>query len=355
MKGPIVTGRRCGFVFIFGVVVLLSGLSSVGVAQPGSSGDPSVIPPDLEVEELFDGGCTLTEGVAVGHDGMVYFSDITFTFLCRDEKGVMEAGHIWKYNPQTDETAIFRSPSGMSNGIKFDADGNMIVAEGADYGGRKVVRTDVETGESYIIAGLYEGRPFNAPNDITIDEKGRIYFSDPKYLGHEPMDQPVMGVYRIDLDGSVERIITDMAKPNGVCVSPDQKTLYVIGSDNGAIGFDRLPEGSKTQTGHRSLRAYDLDANGDVTFREELVVFIDGPDGLVADVEGNLYVAYMHKEHPGIYVYSPQGEELGHIPTPEPPTNAGFARGEDSKVLYITAGASLYRTTVMIDGYHIDE
>ena len=94
--------------------------------------------------------------------------------------------------------------------------GNMIVAEGADYGGRRVTRTDMKTGKSYIIAGLFEGRPFNSPNDITIDEKGRIYFSDPRYLGHEPIDQPVQAVYRIDPDGSIHRIITDAGKPNGV-------------------------------------------------------------------------------------------------------------------------------------------
>ena len=77
----------------------------------------------------------------------------------------------------------------------------MIVAEGADYGGRRVTKTDMKTGKSYILAGLYEGRPFNSPNDITIDEKGRIYFSDPRYWGHEPIEQPVQAVYRIDPDG----------------------------------------------------------------------------------------------------------------------------------------------------------
>jgi sugar lactone lactonase YvrE len=124
----------------------------------------------------------------------------------------------------------------MSNGIKFDAKGDMIVAEGADYGGRRVTRTDMKTGKSFIIAGMFEGRPFNSPNDITIDERGRIYFSDPRYLGHEPIDQPVMAVYRRDADGSIHRIITDAGKPNGVCVSPDQKTLYVV-SNATATGF----------------------------------------------------------------------------------------------------------------------
>src|SRR5947209_19793673 len=101
----------------------------------------------------------------------------------------------------------------------------MIVAEGADYGGRRVIRTDMKTGKSYILAGLFEGHPFNSPNDLAIDEKGRIYFSDPRYLGHEPVEQPVQAVYLIDTDGMVHRIITDASKPNGLAISPDQKPL----------------------------------------------------------------------------------------------------------------------------------
>src|SRR3954467_1751704 len=97
--------------------------------------DP-VVPPDAKLETLFDGGLTLTEGVAVAPDGMVYFSDITFTHVSKEMKKPLEAGHIWKCNPKTKEATIFRSPSGMSNGIKSGAEGNMIVAEGADYGGR---------------------------------------------------------------------------------------------------------------------------------------------------------------------------------------------------------------------------
>ena len=124
----------------------------------------------------------------------------------------MEAGHIWRFDPSTGKTSIFRSPSGMSNGIKFDVEGNMIVAEGADFGGRRITRTDWKSGKSYILAGLFEGRPFNSPNDVTIDEQGRIYFSDPRYMGHESIDQPVPAVYRIDPNGSIHRIITDAGK-----------------------------------------------------------------------------------------------------------------------------------------------
>src|SRR5439155_6725255 len=106
-------------------------------------------------------------------------------------------GHIWKLDPKTLKATIFRSPSGMSNGLKFDANGDLLAAEGADQGGRRVTRTDMKTGKAYILASTFENRPFNSPNDMTIDEKGRVYFSDPRYLGHEPIDQPGQAVYRI--------------------------------------------------------------------------------------------------------------------------------------------------------------
>ncbi|MBM4068803.1 MAG: SMP-30/gluconolactonase/LRE family protein [Planctomycetes bacterium] len=313
-----------------------------------------IVPAGAKLEKVFDGGVVLTEGVAVALDGMVYFSDITFSHASRDNKGVIEAGHIWKFNPKTRKTTIFRSPSGMSNGIKFDAAGNMIVAEGADYGGRRVIRTDMKTGKSYIIAGLFEGRPFNSPNDITIDEKGRIYFSDPRYLGHEPIDQPVQAVYRIDPDGSIHRIITDAGKPNGVTVSPDQKSLYVVSNDNGTTGIGRLPKEAPVHKGRMALLAYDLAGDGTAKFRKVLVDYApqDGPDGLVCDAEGNLYVAVRDATRPGICVYSPAGKELAYIKT-EIPTNVGFGRGPESKTLYITAGKSLYRIGLNKEGYQL--
>src|SRR5262249_60089535 len=89
------------------------------LAAPARAADP-VVPPDAKLEKLFDGGLVLTEGVAVAPDGMVYFSDITFTSFSKEKKLPIEAGHIWKYDPKSGKTEIFRSPSGMSNGLKFD-------------------------------------------------------------------------------------------------------------------------------------------------------------------------------------------------------------------------------------------
>lgn len=336
-------------------------LALLTIGSTAFAQDP-IVPPGAQLEKLFESK-VLTEGVAVAPDGLVYFSEITFSHKSRDDKGVIEAGHIWRFDPATGKTAIFRSPSGMSNGIKFDAAGNMIVAEGADFGGRRVTRTDMKTGKSYVIAGLFEGRPFNSPNDITIDEKGRIYFSDPRYLGHEPIDQPVVGVYRIDPDGKIQRIITDAGKANGVCVSPDQKSLYVVSNDNGGTSIERLSAGGAAnpsgvdvplRKGYMLLMAYDLAADGTAKFRKTLVDYApyDGPDGLVCDKDGNLYVAVRAENRPGIVVYSPEGKELAYIKT-EIPTNVGFGRGKDAKTLYITAGSSLYRIKLNREGYQL--
>jgi gluconolactonase len=143
-------------------------LAAVACVSPAFAGEP-IVPPDAKLEKLFE-GIMLTEGVAVAPDGTVYFSDITLSHASKVENNAFHAGHIWKFDPKSKETTIFRSPSGMSNGIKFDAAGRMLAALGADFGGRSVVRTDMKTGMSYIIAGLFEGKKFNSPNDITIDE-----------------------------------------------------------------------------------------------------------------------------------------------------------------------------------------
>jgi gluconolactonase len=343
---------------VIALISLLAGLLGPALL----AAQEPIVPEGAQLEKLFESH-VLTEGVAVAPDGLVYFSEITFSHKSRDKTGAIEAGHIWRFDPANGKTTIFRSPSGMSNGIKFDAAGNMIVAEGADYGGRRVTRTDMKTGKAYVIAGLFEGRAFNSPNDISIDEKGRIYFSDPRYLGHEPIDQPVVAVYRIDPDGKIARIITDAGKANGVCVSPDQKSLYVVSNDNGATSIERLAGGGAAnpsgvdvplRKGHMTLMAYDLAADGSAKFRKVLVDYApyDGPDGLVCDKDGNLYVAVRAENRPGICVYSPEGKELAYIKT-EIPTNVGFGRGKEAKTLYITAGSSLYRIRINREGYQL--
>jgi gluconolactonase len=278
----------------------------------------TILAAGAELETLFEGGA-FTEGPAAAPDGSIYFSDITFA------EGSREAGHIWRFDPRTGKATIYRSPSGMANGIAFDPRGRMVVAEGAHFGGRRVTRTDMATGRSERIASLYDGKPFNSPNDVAVDARGRVYFTDPRYVGREPVEQPVQAVYRIDPDGSVHRIITDAGKPNGVAVSPDQKTLYVADTDKPAI------------------RAYDLADDGAATFRAIAVGFPSGgyADGITVDRAGNVYCGCGPL---GARVYAPDGKELAAIPTPAEATNVELSR--DGRYLYITAGRGLYRIRV---------
>lgn len=338
-----------------------SGVHAADAGFPAPVGDPAIVPAGARLERIFDGGCMLTEGVAAGHDGMVYFSDITFTAFCKDPSGKFrQAGNIWKHNPKTGETTIFRSPSGMSNGLKFDRDGNMIAALGADFGGRMLIKTDMKSGKSYILAGLYDGRPFNALNDVTIDEKGRMYFTDPRYLGHEGIYQDGYAAYRLDPDGTVTRIAANCGKCNGILISPDQKTMYIVSNDNGWFEFQNLKKGESPVQNAHLLQAYDVDANGNLSNRRVLIDYgkldkpCSGPDGILADANGNIWLASRCEHRPGIQVITPQGKELAYISTgTELPTNIGFGRGEDSNLLYLTSGKSLYKIRVGVKGYQL--
>jgi len=325
-------------------------------AQSAPSGDPAFVAADAKLEKLVDGkehNLVFTEGPVVTCEGLVLFSDITFSGGPKGAHGGIRAGNIMQYDPGTGAVTVFRSPSGMSNGLRMDLECNLLTAEGADYGGRRLTRTDMKTGRAEIVTGLYQGRPYNALNDIAIDSKGRIYFSDPRYLGHEPIDQGSMAVYRVDPDFSVHRIVTDAGKPNGVAVSPDETALYVVSNDNGQLDLLRTG-GAPSIKGQMALLKYDLDPDGNASNRTVLVDYLpeNGPDGLVVDTEGNLWVAVRDESRPGIYAYAPDGTEKAYIPTTIP-TNVHFGRGEDSNLLYITADNSLYRIRVGKRGHHL--
>src|SRR5260370_28904456 len=160
-------------------------MSEFGFPLP--TGDPSVLPAGAKLERVFDGACFLTEGISVSpDDGMVYFCDITFAPLCKDPSAKYPgAGNIWRLDPNTRHATIFRSPSGMAAGTKFDAEGNVIIAEGNDFGGRGVSKIDMKTGKSYILTGLYKDPSYNRPNALTSDEHRRIYFTAPRHLRYD--------------------------------------------------------------------------------------------------------------------------------------------------------------------------
>ncbi|MEX2170462.1 MAG: SMP-30/gluconolactonase/LRE family protein [Pirellulales bacterium] len=289
----------------------------------------------------------LTEGPAAAPDGKIYFTDLPFG---------KDNGMILCFDPKTLKTTVFTDNSGKSNGLAFDGNGNLLSCDGADGGSRSVRRWDLTSGKSETLADRYQGKRFNSPNDLCLDTKGRIYFTDPRYGGTEPRELPGEAVYRIERDGTVVLITREVEKPNGVCLSLDQRTLYV-GDHNS--GKNRLsPDDPEPVRGAMKIYAFPLDEQGLVSgSRKTLVDFgkENGSDGMRVDTHGNLYIAARSLARPGILVIDPTGKELVFIatgPTKQAghfeewrgiPSNVEFGIGDDSNMLYVTIDKSLYR------------
>ncbi len=274
-------------------------------------------------------GGAFTEGPTVDAAGNVYFSEL-------------RSQRIFKLSPDG-ALSVFREKSNGANGLLIDPQGRLLACE-SSLTKPRVTRTDLTTGEIEIVADKFEGAPFVSPNDLTMDGRGRIYFSDQARGGRA-------AVYRIDPDGRVARILAAPAieTPNGLTVSPDDRTLYLVESNLAAGGA-------------RMIRAYDLQADGSVSNMRVQFNFYPGrsADGLSIDVEGNLYAAAgLHHTRatsetldtkPGIHVISPRGERIEYIPIPQDTvTNCAFG-GPDMKTLYVTAGDKLYRVRTRIAG-----
>lgn len=299
-----------------------------------AQGSPPLTQANGELEHLFSGGF-FTEGPAAVETGEVFFSDLTFT-----EETNMDAGNIWVYSPQDGTTKIYRSPSGMSNGMDIDPDGNLITCEGADFGGRRIIQTDLTTGKSKIIAAFYNGKQFNSPNDLVIAKDGTIYFTDPRYVGHEKIEQPVMGVYRINSDGTVALLIKNISMPNGIALSPNEEKLYVGCNDESDPS-----DNSNGLLNGMFVAAYNLKSDGAAVFERKIIVYDNnlGPDGITVDENGNLYIAVRDETNPRIDIVNPAGEKINEISLPEVPSNSAFGKNVWKEFLYITAGRSLYR------------
>lgn len=281
-----------------------------------------------------------TEGPAYDADGSLYYSDIMGNRILRRAAD----GTI----------AVFREPSGRTNGNTFDREGRLLSCEGAEFGpggGRRIVRTDLRTGGVEVLTDRFQGVRYNSPNDICVDGRGRIYFTDPMYFDRSQMDMKEEGVYRIDPDGRVTRILVQpvIERPNGIAVTQDARHLYVIDSCS-VVG------------GNRKVWGFALDADGNP--HEQRVVFDFGSgrggDGMRLDANGDLWVAAgiltprgPHESNavpPGIYHISPSGKLLGRVPIGEDVlTNLAFA-GDDGRTVYATAGKTLYTFRAPVPG-----
>lgn len=264
------------------------------------------------------------------------------------EWGVLSSGNGNINRRASDGTlSVFREGAG-TNGLLFDRDGSLLACEPVQ---RRVTRT-LRDGTVKVLTADFEGKRYNTPNDLSLDSKGRIYFSDPRYGKRDDLQlldgsgKSIEGVYRIDPDGTVARVIgREVERANGVLVSADNKFLFV--ADNANDVFD----------GARKLWRFALRSDGTVNNATQHLIHDwgrgRGPDGLKADTRGNLYVAAGstrsvppfepdNSKRGGIYVFSPEGQLITflHVSRDEV-TNCAFG-GTDLRTLYITGGGTLY-------------
>jgi len=273
-----------------------------------------------------------TEGPCCDRTGNVYFTST-------------EVSKILKWDGR--ELTTFRENSGAANGLLFDAQGRLVACEG---GSGRVTRTDMSTGKIEVLVDQFNGHPLGAPNDLCFDAQGRIYFTS-RLPNLDPEKGNVNSVYRIDVDGKVTRVVhaPDIHMPNGIVISPDDKTLYLI-------------EAHPQADFNRCILSFPLATDGSLGKPTKLIDFYPGRsgDGMAIDEQGNVYVAAgLHKPRktsetldtrPGIHVISPQGKLLAFVQTPEDTiTNCRFG-GADLKTLYITCGSLLLSLPTKIAG-----
>jgi gluconolactonase len=290
-----------------------------GMTAPQSAKDAAIAS-----ETKIAATVAFTEGPTVDREGNVYFSEIWGARILRFVPGK--------------EVSVYREKSNRSNGLIFDDQWRLVACEAEP---PRVTRTDLSTGEIEVLADSYDGKPFVAPNDITFDGEGRLYFTD----------LPGGAIYRIDPDGKLARILAAPAieRPNGIVISPDDRTLYHVEANQG-------------KGGARMIRAFDLAPDGSVHNMRVHYNFYPGrsADGISIDSAGNIYAAAGLNRtrgtsetldtRPGIHVISPQGKLLRYYPILEDlVTNCAFG-GPDMKTLYVTAGKTLFEIRVEIPG-----
>lgn len=274
------------------------------------------------------------------------------------EWGILSTGKGGIHRRSADGVeSILRKDAG-TNGLLFDPQGRLLACEPKQ---RRVTRMQRD-GTIEVLTDSYDGRPYNQPNDLTLDSRGRIYFSDACYGGPQNLRQrtadgrPIEGVYRIDAPGKVQRVLgpNDVERANGVLVSADDKTLFVADNCNDRLG------------GARKLYRFALAADGTIVPGSRTLLYDwgegRGPDGMKQDVNGNLYVAggtnvarppfEPDNSRPGgIYVLDPQsGKLLGFLPVPtDEVTNCAFG-GDEARELFVTGGGTLYRVRTNFAG-----
>lgn len=294
-----------------------------------------LVPKDAKIEKLADGYKWSEGPVWLADKGVLVFSDVPGNVVHQYKPGEMKVTEFLRPSGYTGEKR--RSGEPGSNGLAVDKEGRLLLCE---HGDRRVSRLEKD-GKKTTLADKFEGKRFNSPNDLAVHSNGEVYFTDPPYgleknVNDPAKEIPFQGVYRIKANGDVTLLTKEIARPNGIAFSPDEKTLYVANS-----------HGPKPV-----IYAADVKEDGTIG---DLRVFFDttkwmqkghkgSPDGLKVDVDGNLWATGPG----GVFVITSKGEYLGRIDPEVPTANCGF--GEDGSVLYMTANNWLCRIKTTAKG-----
>ena len=310
--------RIIAFCIVVLMVLIFGDIGPFAKAQP-EAGLENLVEPGKP--ERIATGFRHTEGPVWHPDGFLLFSDIP-------------GNTIYKWTPNG-KVEKFRSPSGHSNGLTYDKQGNLIACE---HSNRRVSRTEPD-GTIVTLVNEYGGKRLNSPNDLVIKSDGSIFFTDPPYgltakygiPGKQELD--FQGVYQLLPNGKTLKLLADdLYRPNGLAFSPDEKVLYVTDS-----------------IGRKGIYAFDVRLDGTLANRRIFVHLAGYPDGIKIDVKGNLYVTNYWSS---VQIFDSNGKHLGDIVTPEGTTNCAFG-GPDYKTLFITTRTSVYSVQLKIQGIPI--
>jgi gluconolactonase len=331
------------------VIFTFAAMSVSALTQQVQRLDPLLdylVAPDAKLERIATGFKKWTEGPVWTNQGNLLFAEIPANNI--DEWIPSKGVHVFMHPSGYEGSAPFKGPEPGSNGMTTDADGRVTVAGHAR---RNVWRLESVSPNAQItvLADSYQGKKLNSPNDLVYKSDGSLYFTDPPYGLPTQSDNDlakelkINGVYRIpgarqQKPGTqpdrekLQLVIKDLARPNGIAFSPDEKFLYIA------------------ESGRKVWLRYRVQPDGSVS---DGILFLDpssdkapgGPDGIRVDEKGNLYGSGPG----GVWVISPAGKHLGTIKVPEVVSNVAWG-DEDRKTLYITASTSVYRIRLKVPG-----
>lgn len=281
-------------VFAFATVLLAQDFSHISVERVG-------------------GGLHFAEGPVWSYDGYLLVSDSVVDKIHK----LSNTGDV-----------VFTERAGGAMGNALDTEGRLYTCEFRE---RRVTRT-LKNGKSEVLASRFEGKRFNAPNDVVVRRDGHVYFTDPAFgAQQDAREMDYYGVFHVTPKGEIDVVAKWKTRPNGIALSPNGRMLYVSDSDA------------------RVVRAYDLDGKGIASKERTVVDKIPGvPNGIRTDEKGNLYVA---AKDVLVYALPNNGPArlLGEIPVREAPSNLAFG-DQDMATLYITAGTGVYRVRLGVKG-----